>query len=482
MDISIQLQIPDGLRPKALYSLNQIAPRLGVRFIEALNSASIIYTTNPSNPISNSVTIQCNPSLYDCVEPLKIIDFNGIKLPLPVSAARIFEDTKSLDIFAVIFRLLTFVDEKLISSEARDQKGIFRTKKLPSERYELRQSFLVEEICDQLFQSLSKQIGSHSQRNSIWPNQKKYTLAITHDTDSMGASFPLEILSNGAKALLRRNSIFAKQFIAGIKNIFQSPENDPFFGFPLWRLIESSKKIKSTFFLYPSPLIGTSPRWNDCKSWLGHSTKQSVWDSLKAMIDNGWEFGLHPPINTKQYLQSFLTQKAFIEEKLNSPIFGIRHHYWALDWNNPHLTFRKHINAGFRYDCSIAWRDEIGFRAGTTLPFSPYDPGRERALDIIEIPTTAMDKHLSYEQKLSSCISPITSLCNRIKSAQGLTCLDWHTETSCNIWSYKGFVDAFDSIIESSFSSSDCWVATPWEIASYWHDRQKLFSFKALAQ
>jgi hypothetical protein len=157
------------------------------------------------------------------------------------------------------------------------------------------------------------------------------------------------------------------------------------------------------------------------------------WELLRRIADEGWEFGLHAPINAKEDLDEFLWGKGFIEERLDRPMFGVRHHYWSIDWRQPHLTYRKHVNAGFRYDMSIAWRDIPGFRAGTTLPYRPFDPDRNEALDLYVVPTAIMDGHvISGPDGENQAIESIADVVDKVRQAGGILVLDWHTEVACN--------------------------------------------------
>ena len=187
------------------------------------------------------------------------------------------------------------------------------------------------------------------------------------------------------------------------------------------------------------------------------------------MQQQGWEFGFHAPINAKRNIDSFIQAKLWIEERLGRPIFGLRHHYWALDWRKPHLTFRKHVNAGFRYDTSIAWRTKEGFRAATCHPYQPFDPVYDRPLDLLEMPTCLMDGHVVGE---ANALERCREVLGRVRNCGGLAILDWHTEGVCNAFQYAGWYDLLESVFDW-LSAGDAWIAAPWEIAQHWRRRSK---------
>ncbi len=50
--------------------------------------------------------------------------------------------------------------------------------------------------------------------------------------------------------------------------------------------------------------------------------------------------------------------------------------------------------AGVEYDSSLGWSDRIGFRAGASFPFPPYNFEEERPAKFLEIPLAVMDQSL----------------------------------------------------------------------------------------
>ena len=205
---------------------------------------------------------------------------------------------------------------------------------------------------------------------------------------------------------------------------------------------------------------------NDCKSDLFSQNIQ--WDILKDLVNEGWEFGGHASINSKTNIDNFLYAKYLIESKLESTIFGLRHHYWSIDWLKQHLTFRKHANAGFRYDTSIAWEDSSGFRAGTCLPYNPFGPIRDKPINLFELPTCLMDGHITHVfEGHKNQLTASKNIINSVKDCGGVAVLDWHTESFCNKYVYSGDLTSLEQILENYVGNSDIWFTTPWEIIKW---------------
>jgi hypothetical protein len=476
--ITVQLDIPDQFRNRAKFVFTNFAHHWGIpiRFVNESENVDLIYTSRESQYCGTSFpTIPFDSELYrpDTVCRSDVNNDEGIRLWKKGA------ENGNSDIVAAGYRLLTLLDETQISADKRDPRGNILSNSLTSDRLAIAQEPVFENHAQYIFNRvIARRPELAHQRINRWPDGKRYAVSLTHDVDAVRLGAPLELASNLAKAMLRRDAIRFNMFKVGLRYI-QKPLTDPCFAFSRWATWEDNKKIRSAFYLFVRPK-GARADLNDSKSSV---YRQKVnWPLLCRMADNGWEFGLHASIRAKDELDTFSTAKQWIETKLGAPLFGLRHHYWALNWKAPHLTFRKHVNAGFRYDTSFAWRDIAGFRAGCCLPYSPFDPGRDKPLSLYELPTCLMDGHLTFSD---ICAGELNG--NRQKAVEtgrevlatvrrygGVAVLDWHQEAGMNELAYQGHMDLLIDVIQPFLEDSDAWWATPWEICRHWHRRQKM--------
>lgn len=444
------------------YTFSEISVRLGVSFVLHRNN-----TTRKTFDLHYGVLADKRSKHFikfdaDCYSQ-QPTGLNDRDIDLIISHSHI---EKNIDLIGLIFRLLTLADEQTVQEKNRNEMGIFLVSALSASRRKYAEIPLVEYAAG----CLKSIFGLDNAQ--IWPNGKKWVLVSTHDTDAVTLSNPYELCVNAIKAISRMDGNRLNMFIDGCANIFKRVEENPLFGFNRWADAERKLKIRGAFFLFCRTRAFISK--NDCKSSV--QVKGFNWDILRSLHDEGWEFALHPSINAKDSLDDLVCSKEYIESRLNTPIFGTRHHYWSIDWRSPHLTLHKLQNAGFKYDNSFAWRDSLGFRAATCLPFNFYDPGLNTALQIYSIPSAVMDGHLTHWQHDEiPAVTRINSFVEEVRKLGGVCVLDWHTEASSNKYHYRNDFSLWSGLMSRVTALDDVWVTTPWNLTKYWHAQTKKY-------
>jgi hypothetical protein len=450
--VLILVQIPDAYIARAVYVLRTLSTIWGLP----------IRITH--EPLQETPDIVYSP----------IQESGQASLHVPFDSAIYLSGTEasndnSLDPIGSIYRLLTLLDEQQVAEEDRDQRGVFSVEALPAARRQTVSTPLVEQHAESLLSKLmARRPGLEAARLPRWPDGKQYSVVLTHDTDTVHLGAPMELAYNAVKFLVRRDATYLRMVKEGIKFLGR-PMDNPLFGFPLWAEYESANDIRSCFFL-STKTKGSGFEIND---WRSTVTNQRIdWDTLRRLSDRGWEFGLHSSIKAKLDVNNFLEAKADLERLIQSPIRGLRHHYWALDWRHPYRTFQMHVNAGFRYDTSMAFRDAPGFRSGTCLPYTPFDPESQEPLALYEMPTAIIDNHVILNPtNTSQAIEAGHKVMESIREVGGMAVLDWHTEAACDQFVYENFSTILKGILAPYLEDSGAWFATPWAVAQHWHER-----------
>ena len=112
--------------------------------------------------------------------------------------------------------------------------------------------------------------------------------------------------------------------------------------------------------------------------------------------------GLHGSVGASFDLAK-LTEEINLLKSAGFEVKGYRNHYLCFDYQK---SFSILEQAGIEYDCTLGFWETIGYRAGTSMPFYPYNIEEERAFNVLEIPLIAMDvslfspkaMNLSYHQ------------------------------------------------------------------------------------
>ena len=465
MDINIVKvninQIEDHYIPKIKYILTEIGYRIGVKFIISSDEDSILYTPEILNS-SDNVHFIFNSYFYDEKINSSLregIDFEKIK-----------SKNRKQDLIGFCFYQLMLGDEKYIDSSNKLKDGNFLTKFLPKYKKQYASKSIVEETCN----LISHLIGHKSKSKSYLPNGKSSVLCLTHDTDRLNNHNIRELTYNMAKFILRKDLVFFRETINAIKNANSSDI------FQLWLKLKKECDIKSCFYL--SNRANLPLTINDVRTRVDN-TKINI-KAVKELFKLGHEFGLHPIINAKYDQEEFALSKKFIQDKFNFSIHGIRHHYWSLNWYKPYLTYRKHENAGFKYDTSVAWKDLAGFRSGTCIPYRTYDIERNRELDHYTLPTSIMDSHIVptkldlNQEDLFKIENDFLNILRIIEKFNGALVLDWHTELITAKYYGKNTLNTVLELIQKHVNLSETWITTPWEFIEFYNHNRKNFEVK----
>ncbi len=474
--IGVALNIPDAYRRRAEYMFSVFSQLwgipVGVVDGTAAGDVAIRYSAGPpgadgdeAGRVGRVVDVRFDERMYDPGRRCRARRHEGLHLWMGED-----DDVASADLVAAGFRLLNLLDEQQVDDGARDARGVFRTDALPASRQDVLAVPLVEDIAAWLLRRVEgarPDLLGHALPK--WPGGKRYAVAVTHDTDAVAMGAPRELVTNLGKLLTRRERVYADMVRTGVRH-FRDPMRDPLFGFPIWQEYEHERSIASSFYLY-ARVAPLKRDLNNCKSSV---VEQRIdWSGLRSMAAEGWEFGLHAPINAKDSIDALAGGKKWIEDQVEAPVYGLRHHYWALDWTAPHKTWRKHVNSGFRYDSSIAWRDVGGLRAASCHPFRPFDPGREKSLDMYELPTCLMDGHVVGQHgDVAADVASGLQTIAEVKARGGVAVLDWHTETACDAFEHRDTMTTLRRILAPLLDDGEAWFATPWEIVRHWHQRQ----------
>jgi len=109
---------------------------------------------------------------------------------------------------------------------------------------------------------------------------------------------------------------------------------------------------------------------------------------------------------------------------------GYRSHYLHFDYQK---SFRILENAGILYDSTLGYWENIGFRAGISFPFYPFNIEENRPFRVLEIPLIVMDTTLHSKKAMN--MNPLAArltlrrLIDMADKYQSHLSLLWHNVT-----------------------------------------------------
>lgn len=222
----------------------------------------------------------------------------------------------------------------------------------------------------------------------------RFAVALTHDVDTpwrwtrVGIRAAAGRLRAGALAGRPGPALREARALAAVP-LHKLRGTDPNWRFERILRIERARAVSSTFFLlagHAHPADGAVP---------------AAYERLRprlveTILAGGGEVGLHGSYTAAADAALLAREKERLET-LAGPLAGQRYHYLRV---NPHANLAPLAGLRFRYDTSLGFADQPGFRAGIAHPFRPWDAAAGVPLDLVEIPLAAMDVTLAEERYL----------------------------------------------------------------------------------
>jgi hypothetical protein len=311
-----------------------------------------------------------------------------------------------IDLLASMLLTLSRFEE--LQSDERDLHGRF----LAAQSVALKHNFLHRPIVDEYGLALQQVI--QSLLPGWQPPERKLRVKLSHDVDEIG--FPRSI-SNSLGHTLKRRQLFAT-----LRDLV-----GPAFGLrpslleAVFCIAELSKGhgIASAVYWKNSP----KSEWDS-----GYDLSiKPVHEVICQLKNEGMELGVHPSYYTFNDPHRLGDEVEHICEVLDETRVGGRQHF--LRWHP--RTWRDWEKCGLAYDSTVGFSDQIGFRAGTCVPYRPWSLELNREIDLLEIPLQAMDVTLAYYMRKTpeESIMLLLQCAERCKIVGGVFTLLWHNRS-----------------------------------------------------
>jgi peptidoglycan/xylan/chitin deacetylase (PgdA/CDA1 family) len=284
-----------------------------------------------------------------------------------------------------------------------------------------------------------------------YPDHKQFAVCLTHDVDEIYPPFKHTLLSSLTCFMNMNLSELKKQLFWKI----QGKKKSPYWNFKEIMDLEEKYDAHSSFYFLATDADIRRFRYNI----------EDLEGELGQIVDRGWEVGLHGGYYAYNDLEEILREKERLERVLGQKVIGYRNHY--LRFQVPD-TWEILARAGFKYDTTLGYPDNVGFRNGMCHPFRPYNLHTETEVNIMEIPLTIMDGTLfdsvgSYDEAWEVA----KSLIDTVASCHGVLTLNWHTNNfNCP------FRDSWYRLYEQILAychEKDAWMTSGEKIWGHFH-------------
>ena len=322
---------------------------------------------------------------------------------------------------------------------------------------------------------------AHGAGKPIWPENAPFAVCLTHDVDAVSQHSLRQSFR-----VARYHLFHPYDSLTTVKKIgkffWDVPPNlkstDPLHHYERWLEFEQQVNARSTFFFWPGWDAVTTHHVSDCDYNLSDrivfdGQRCSVAEMMREIDRRGWEIGLHPSWYAFHDADELKRQKAVLEDALGRDVVSVRQHTLRYDMR---VTPRVHAEAGFQYDSTLGFNDNVGFRFGTCYPWRLYDIDREQEISLMEIPLIIQDTALLNPKKGMRLDPPaalryVTQIADRVKQVGGVLTLLWHPN---RILEPGGWWESYQETL-SWLHAEKVWFAPVQEVGQWWKDHQREF-------
>jgi len=322
---------------------------------------------------------------------------------------------------------------------------------------------------------IDQEMIRRKQNKPRWPGDKAFAMCLTHDVDKVTA---YSLRTGWRKCLrgLHRPTILKRfiEFAGGARDALFSLRNilqkDCLHCYEQWMELEKNAGSKSTFFFWPGVSAVGKRHFSDCLYELDdpvifQGKKCRVSEMIREIDRQGWEIGLHPSWYSYHDVDEMRRQKDALEQVIGHEVASVRQHYLHYDIR---VTPSVHAEAGFQYDSTLGFNNNIGFRFGTSYPWQLYDLNENRQLPLLEIPLIIQDIALFDSTKVlklerQEAFQYARFITDEVVAVGGVLTLSWHPNTIIDpryIGLYKQLLDYL--------KEKGAWLASVKDIGDWW--------------
>lgn len=334
--------------------------------------------------------------------------------------------------------MLEIVDHRMLL------RGVYEAERLPGDFSPVRivpdYAFNVLNPLGLLYQPIvDEDFLARGGTKPIWPEGKPFAVCLTHDVDLVSMHSIRQSARKHAENFKNTETMtgHARGLIGlgveVVRALKHATAVDPLHCYERWLEVEAAIGARSTFFFWPGWSSVGKHHSSDCTYEL---TDRIVFDGQNCTVSEmmreidhrGWEVGLHPSWYSFDNVDEMNHQKSTLEMALGHEVVSVRQHYLHYDIR---ITPSIQSKAGFKYDTTLGFNDNVGFRFGTSHPWRLYDLAGETELPLMEIPLIIQDGAMLNPAKgmrldEDTAFEYVVLIAEAVENVGGVLTLLWH--------------------------------------------------------
>ncbi len=337
----------------------------------------------------------------------------------------------SFDIIGTIFFFLSLYHEE-VHPEYTDEHGRFDENKSFLIKNKLNLRPVVNEYIE-LLEAMLKEFKYDE------PRAKRHLrVFLTHDVDFLlKYNNVFKFLYSASGDILKRRSFKKLQkTCTEYKNYLLKRVKDPYDTYDYLMDVAETKGLKCRFYF-----MSCKRAFMDCKYSVQSLRLMRITNNI---LRRGHHIGVHPSYNAAFNEKKFLEEVAAFKD-LHVDLKEMRMHY--LRFKNP-VTWDYMNKSRLLYDSSVAYSNNIGFRAGICSTYNVFRFDTRTPMFIRERPLSIMDKALkNLTDNREEAIEISKTVIDTIKKYNGDFVILWHN-SNLNINGWENWHEVYEQIVD----------------------------------
>ena len=309
----------------------------------------------------------------------------------------------------------------------------------------------------------------------LWPRGHRFAVCLTHDVDLVSErSTPAQMLrfaraglaGGGVVGLARPPVRIVRSLRAGIARAPDTRDT-----LERTAAIEAERGVVSSFFFTVPP----RGRWSryDCAYGPAdrcrfRARELRIADVMCTLAAEGFDVGLHGSYRAALETGALDEQRDALRSATGLEVRTTRQHF--LRWD-VRTTPRAQEDAGFEADSSLGFNRNVGFRAGTSLPYHHFDVTGRRRLSLVEAPLIVEDTAVLGEAALglgpAEARELVLGLLDEVAEVGGAATLLFHPDKLAR----PEWCALYEATVDHALEQG-AWVTSLDELQRWWRDRE----------